>query len=138
MESAPFDPGSFIRPASGSSPRGPRSALNSRPGQRGDNPGYLSTAGNVTFPPLAHTREIDLGHNGFFGTAWAALGMTAYYLALVWINTLLGLFLSPLFLIPMTWLQDRYLARRNRTRGSAEPVPATTTVVRPTATPAAR
>ena len=51
-------------------------------------------------------------HNNYFGTAWAALGMTAYYLALVWINTLLGLFLSPLFLIPMTWLQDRIAARR--------------------------
>lgn len=47
-----------------------------------------------------------------FGTLWAALGMTAYYLALVWINTLLGLFLTPLFLIPMTWLQDRMTQRR--------------------------
>jgi hypothetical protein len=28
--------------------------------------------------------------NSLFGTLWAALGMTAYYLALVWINTLLG------------------------------------------------
>ena len=46
------------------------------------------------------------------GTLWAAFGMTAYYLALVWINTLLGLFLSPLFLIPLTWLQDRVAARR--------------------------
>ncbi|GJG87712.1 hypothetical protein tb265_28930 [Gemmatimonadetes bacterium T265] len=51
-------------------------------------------------------------HNNFLGTAWAALGMTAYYLALVWINTLLGLFLTPLFLIPMTWLQDRIGMRR--------------------------
>lgn len=50
--------------------------------------------------------------NSLFGTLWAALGMTAYYLALVWINTLLGLFLTPLFLIPMTWLQDRFLAKR--------------------------
>ncbi len=53
-----------------------------------------------------------MGQNNFFSTAWAALGMTAYYLALVWINTLLGLFLTPLFLIPMTWLQDRIGARR--------------------------
>lgn len=57
-------------------------------------------------------------HSTFFGTAWAALGMTAYYIALVWINTLLGLFLSPLFLIPMTWLQDRMMARRNPPRVS--------------------
>ncbi len=59
-------------------------------------------------------------HNNYFGTAWAALGMTAYYLALVWINTLLGLFLTPLFLIPMTWLQDRMAARRQPVR---EPQP---------------
>ena len=49
------------------------------------------------------------------GTLWAAFGMTAYYMALVWINTLLGMFLSPLFLIPLTWLQDRRAAGR---RGS--------------------
>jgi len=53
-------------------------------------------------------------HN-VFGTLWAAFGMTAYYMALVWINTLLGMFLSPLFLIPMTWLQDRVAARGRRT-----------------------
>jgi hypothetical protein len=52
-------------------------------------------------------------HN-VFGTLWAAFGMTAYYMALVWINTLLGMFLSPLFLIPMTWLQDRVAAGRRR------------------------
>ena len=52
--------------------------------------------------------------NNLFGTLWAALGMTAYYLALVWINTLLGLFLTPLFLIPMTWLQDRFMSNRRR------------------------
>ena len=48
------------------------------------------------------------------GTLWAAFGMTAYYLALVWINTLLGMFLTPLFLIPLTWLQDRMQGNRAR------------------------
>jgi hypothetical protein len=28
-------------------------------------------------------------------------------MALTWINILLGLFLGPLFMIPLTWLQDR-------------------------------
>ncbi len=45
--------------------------------------------------------------HGTLGTIWASLGMTAYYMALIWINVLLGLFLSPLFMIPLTWLQDR-------------------------------
>ena len=69
-------------------------------------------------------------HNNYFGTAWAALGMTAYYLALVWINTLLGLFLSPLFLIPMTWLQDRIAMRRGGSRPAmAGNAPASTTTI---------
>jgi len=46
-------------------------------------------------------------HHGTFGTIWAAFGMTAYYMALPWINILLGLFLGPLFVIPLTWVQDR-------------------------------
>jgi hypothetical protein len=53
------------------------------------------------------------------GTLWAAFGMTAYYMALVWINTLLGMFLTPLFLIPLTWLQDRMAGRGRR----PEPAP---------------
>jgi hypothetical protein len=61
--------------------------------------------------------------NSLFGTLWAALGMTAYYLALVWINTLLGLFLTPLFLIPMTWLQDRF-GRRTQPAMTRQPAPA--------------
>ena len=45
-------------------------------------------------------------HHGIFGTIWGSLGMTAYYMAITWINILLGLFLGPLFMIPITWVQD--------------------------------
>lgn len=45
--------------------------------------------------------------HGTLGTIWASFGMTAYYMALTWINILLGLFLSPLFVIPMTWLKQK-------------------------------
>lgn len=62
--------------------------------------------------------------NNLFGTLWAALGMTAYYLALVWINTLLGLFLTPLFLIPMTWLQDRFAGGRREATMARSTTPA--------------
>ncbi len=44
---------------------------------------------------------------GTFGTLWASLGMSAYFMALTWINLLLGIILTPLFLIPMTWLKSR-------------------------------
>ena len=43
---------------------------------------------------------------GPLGTLWVGLGLGAFYLALTWINVLLGNFLTPLFLIPLTWLQD--------------------------------
>lgn len=48
------------------------------------------------------------------GTLWAGLGMGSYYMALIWINMLLGVFLTPLFLIPMTWLLDRRYRRDER------------------------
>ncbi len=50
--------------------------------------------------------------HGTFGTIWASLGMTAYYMALIWINILLSLFLSPLFMIPISWIQDYFRGRR--------------------------
>lgn len=42
-----------------------------------------------------------------FGTIWASLGLSAYFMALTWINMLLGLFLSPLFMIPISWLTSK-------------------------------
>lgn len=47
-----------------------------------------------------------------FGTLWAGLGMGAYYMALLWINVLLGAFLTPLFLIPGTWILDALSRQR--------------------------
>ena len=51
-------------------------------------------------------------HSSPFGTLWAGLGLGAFYLALTWVNLLLGHFLTPLFLIPMTWLQDAMGAKK--------------------------
>ena len=45
--------------------------------------------------------------NGPLGTLWTGLGLAAFYIALIWINTLLGFFLTPLFIVPMTWLMDK-------------------------------
>lgn len=44
--------------------------------------------------------------HGPLGTLWAGLGLGAFFLALTWLNLLLGHFLTPLFLIPVTWLMD--------------------------------
>ena len=52
--------------------------------------------------------------NGILGTLWMGIGLGAYFLALTWINVLLTSFLTPLFIIPMTWLQDRIVAKPAR------------------------
>ena len=52
--------------------------------------------------------------HGPLGTLWIGLGLIAFYIALIWLNTLLGVFLTPLFLIPQTWLMDRIKERKAR------------------------
>ena len=52
--------------------------------------------------------------HGPLGTLWAGLGLGAFFLALTWVNLLLGHFLTPLFLIPLTWLQDAVLGRKQK------------------------
>lgn len=54
---------------------------------------------------------------GPLGTLIAGLGMGGYYIGLVWINTLLGLILTPFFIIPLTWAQDA-MARRKAERAA--------------------
>jgi hypothetical protein len=49
---------------------------------------------------------------GPLAVIWVAAGLIAFYLALIWINSLLGLFLTPLFIIPLTWLQDKMKKRK--------------------------
>ena len=50
--------------------------------------------------------------HGPLGTLWVSLGLIGFYLALMWLNTLLGIFLTPLFLIPQTWLMDKLKERK--------------------------
>jgi hypothetical protein len=45
--------------------------------------------------------------SGPLGTLWAGLGLGGFYIALIWVNTLLGMVLTPLFLLPATFLMDR-------------------------------
>ena len=55
--------------------------------------------------------------HGPLGTLWVSLGLIGFYIALIWLNSLLGLFLTPLFLIPQTWLMD-YLKNRKEKKNS--------------------
>ena len=81
-------------------------ATDVRPFQRG---GAWTT---LRANPELRDRSQSVEEHGTMGTVWASLGMTAYYMALIWINILLGLFLSPLFMIPATWVQDRFRNRK--------------------------
>jgi hypothetical protein len=40
-------------------------------------------------------------------------------MALIWLNSLLGMFLTPLFIIPQTWLMDWLKARKAKKAGRA-------------------
>jgi len=53
--------------------------------------------------------------HGPLGTLWVSFGLIGFYLGLIWLNTLLGIFLTPLFLIPGTWLMD-WVEKRKRAR----------------------
>lgn len=67
-------------------------------------------------PVLTATGAIRLETHGPLGILWAGLGLCGFYIALIWINTLLGFVLTPLFLVPLTWLQDRVRGKA-RARG---------------------
>ena len=54
--------------------------------------------------------------HGPLGILWTGLGLIAFYIALIWLNTLLAVFLTPLFVIPGTWLMDWVKGRKGRTQ----------------------
>jgi len=57
--------------------------------------------------------------HGPLGTLWVGIGLIGFYLALIWLNTLLGIFLTPLFMIPGTWLMD-WVQRRKEAKAQRE------------------
>ena len=44
--------------------------------------------------------------HGPLGTLWVSLGLVAFYIALTWLQVVLGLLSGPLFIVPVTWLLD--------------------------------
>ena len=82
-------------------------------------PIYLSAKTNP------HLEDSSLETHGPLGTLWVGIGLMAFYLALVWVNTLLGILLTPLFIVPGTWLMDRMGRRKRETTTVAEAPPTT-------------
>ncbi len=58
--------------------------------------------------------------HGPLGTLWVSFGLIAFYIALIWINTLLGIVLTPLFIMPGTWLMDKFELRKKKKQQEAE------------------
>jgi hypothetical protein len=54
-----------------------------------------------------------LESHGPLGTLWVGIGLGLFYIALIWLNTLLGFVLTPLFILPATWLMDKMGRRRD-------------------------
>ena len=50
--------------------------------------------------------------HGPLGTLWVGIGLGCFYIALIWLNTLLGFVLTPFFIIPLTKLKDRMNERK--------------------------
>jgi hypothetical protein len=53
-----------------------------------------------------------LNGQGPLGILWVGIGLCCFYIALVWLNTLLPAFLTPLFLIPLTWVMEILKGKR--------------------------
>jgi len=67
------------------------------------------------------TGEFRLETHGPLGTLWVSIGLISFYLALIWLNTLLGQFLTPLFIIPVTWLIDWWKKRKASRKAMGAP-----------------
>jgi hypothetical protein len=60
---------------------------------------------------------MESNFGGPLGTLVAGIGMGGYYIGLVWINVLLGVVLTPFFIIPITWVQDAMEKRKGAGQG---------------------
>ena len=58
--------------------------------------------------------------HGPLGTIWVGIGLICFYIALTWVNLLLGHFLTPLFLIPGTWVMDAVQRRKSERAADAQ------------------
>ena len=58
--------------------------------------------------------------HGPLGTLWVSLGLIAFYIALIWINSLLALIVNSMFAVPSTWLMDLVQNRKGKKAGKKD------------------
>jgi len=67
------------------------------------------------------TGELRLETHGPLGTLWVSIGLICFYTALIWLNTLLGFFLTPLLTgVPISWLMDWRKRRKGKIQADSE------------------
>ena len=60
--------------------------------------------------------------HGPLGTLWVGLGLGCFYIALIWLNTLLGFMLTPLLTaLPATWIFGRKDRQPDREQRDSRP-----------------
>jgi hypothetical protein len=70
------------------------------------------------------TGELRLETHGPLGTLWVSIGLICFYTALIWLNTLLGFFLTPLLTgVPLSWLIDWRKRRKGELPTDSEAAP---------------
>ena len=74
------------------------------------------TAAASFSPDSEPSEETHVETHGPLGTLWVGLGLGFYFLALTWMNLLLGHMLTPLFLIPITWVQEAWQRRKRKAK----------------------
>jgi len=53
--------------------------------------------------------------HGPLGVIWVSLGLGAFYMALIWINSLLGIVLTPLFVLLLDGLRSMIVRKKPAT-----------------------
>ena len=64
--------------------------------------------------PIQRSDDVEQSFGGPLGTLIAGLGMGGYYIGLTWINILLGILITPMFIIPITWVQDALAKKKGQ------------------------
>ncbi len=50
--------------------------------------------------------------HGPLGVIWVSIGLSAFYVALIWINSLLGIVLTPLFVLLLNGLWNMIFGKK--------------------------
>ena len=74
-------------------------------------------AGTIDSAAYAHSTRTSVETHGPLGVIWVSIGLCAFYVALIWINSLLGLVITPLFTLLLNEPVEHDLREEARATG---------------------